>query len=356
VDFKRICITGGAGFVGSNLAIAIQRAQSGPEVTVVDSLKRRGSELALSRLRAEGVPFVHGDIRCPEDLADLEGFDLLIDCSAEPSVQAGATGSPAYVLQTNLVGTINLLEAARVRGAATLLLSTSRVYPLDRINALDVEETPTRFEWRQGQGVPGLSEYGLAEAFPLDGVRSFYGASKLASEYLLQEYHYAYGMPALIDRCGVLAGPWQMGKVDQGVVTLWVARHVFGKPLDFIGFGGTGKQVRDLLHIDDLAALVTKQCAASASWNGPVYNVGGGNKVSASLHELTEICRDVSGNQIEIGSVPDTSPMDVRICLSDARKVRETYHWEPERSVRDIVSDIHEWITSDRERLAAILG
>jgi len=356
VDFKRICITGGAGFAGSNLAIAIRNAEPGAVITCVDSLKRRGSELTLPRLRENKIAFVHGDIRCPEDLADLPKFDLLIDCSAEPSVHAGVSGSPAYVLQTNLSGTINILEAARVRGAAVLFLSTSRVYPLNRINALEVDETPTRYEWRAEQGVAGLSEFGIAEGFPLDGVRSYYGATKLASEYLLQEYHYAAGVPALINRCGVLAGPWQMGKVDQGVMTLWVANHLFGRPLKYIGYGGTGKQVRDALHIDDLAALALKQCARSGQWKGQVYNAGGGNKVSTSLHELTEICRDVTGRRVDIGSVPETSPMDVRIFITDSRKVREAYHWEPSRSVRDIVTDIRAWIESDRERLSAILG
>lgn len=355
MDFKRICVTGGAGFVGSNLAIAIRQAHPRVEVTSVDSLKRRGSELTLPRLRAHGITFVHGDIRRPEDLAELPAFDLLLDCSAEPSVHAGASGSPAYVLHTNLTGTIHLLEAARMRGAAVLFLSTSRVYPMDRINALAVEELSTRFEWRQDQGVPGLSPFGIAEDFPLDGVRTYYGATKLASEYLLQEYQYAAGLPALINRCGMLAGPWQMGKVDQGVVTLWVARHVFGRKLNYIGYDGSGKQVRDILHIDDLAALVLRQCADTANWKGQVFNAGGGNKVSVSLQELTSICQDVTGKRVEIGCVRETSPMDVRIFLTDSRKVNAAYGWMPERSVRDIVSDIHAWIISDRDRLAAIL-
>ncbi len=356
MDFKRICVTGGAGFVGSNLAIAIRKRHSNVDVIAVDSLKRRGSELTLERLRAHGVAFIHGDIRAPEDLDGLPGFDLLLDCSAEPSVQAGASGSPAYVLHTNLTGSIHLFEAARTRGAAVLFLSTSRVYPMDRLNALAVTESPTRYEWKVPAQPSGLSEFGVAEDFPLDGARSFYGASKLASEHILQEYRYAYGVPVLINRCGVIAGPWQFGKVDQGLVALWVARHAFDKKINFIGYGGTGKQVRDLLHIDDLAALVLKQCSATSGWSGQVFNVGGGNKVSVSLVELTAICEDVTGRRVELGRVAETSPMDVRIYLSDARRVRQAYAWNPERSVRDIVGDVYNWIDSDRARLATILG
>ncbi len=356
MEFKTICITGGAGFVGSNLAVAFKKAHPSVEVIAFDSLKRRGSELALERLRAHGIRFIHGDVRCVEDLAELPSFDLLIDCSAEPSVQAGATGSPRYVLQTNLMGTIYCLEAARERGAAVLFMSTSRVYPMDRINALPFADGATRYAWTPDGSVPGLSDEGIGEEFPLAGVRSFYGASKLASEMLLQEYVNAYNVKALINRCGVIAGPWQMGKVDQGVVTLWVARHEFGKPLSYNGYGGHGKQVRDVMHIDDLAALLLKQCASLKNWDGRIYNVGGGNAVSTSLRELTVLCEEVAGKKATIGSVPETSPMDVRIYVTDARRVMKEYGWKPAKGMREIVGDVYRWIQSDRARLETILG
>jgi len=356
VDFKTICITGGAGFVGSNIAIAFKRAHPSLDILAVDYLKRRGSELSLGRLREHGVRFIHGDIRCPEDLAELPAFDLLLDCSAEPSVQAGATGSPAYVLHTNLTGTIHCLEAARARRAAVLFLSTSRIYPMDKINAQPFAEGATRFSWKTESGMKGLSAEGIAEDFPLDGVRSFYGASKLASELLLQEYVNAYGIKALINRCGVIAGPGQMGKVDQGVVTLWVARHIFGKPLSYNGYGGSGKQVRDVMHIDDVVALLLKQCASLKNWDGRVYNAGGGNAGSTSLCELTAICQEVTGKKIAISSVAETSPMDVRIYVTDARHLLRDYAWKPSKGLREIVADVHRWIESDRARLEPILG
>ena len=356
MDFKRICITGGAGFVGSNLAIAIRKANEGVDVVAADSLKRRGSELTLPRLREHGISFVHADIRCPEDVADLPNFDLLIDCAAEPSVQAGATGSPLYVLNTNLAASIHVFEAARLRNAAVLFLSTSRIYPIDRLNALAFDENATRYAWTESQRVQGLSEFGVAEDFALDGVRSFYGASKLGSEHVLQEFRYASNMPVLINRCGVIAGPWQFGKVDQGLVALWVARYAFERKINYLGFGGSGKQVRDILHIDDLADLVLRQCASSRDWRGQVYNVGGGNEVSVSLRELSTLCEEVTGRRVEAGRVDQTSPMDVRIYVTDARKVRKAFQWAPKRSAHGIVSDVYSWVASDRERLAPILG
>jgi CDP-paratose 2-epimerase len=356
MDFKSVLITGGAGFVGASLAVLLRREMLGLAVAALDSLKRRGSELNLPRLQAAGVRFLHGDVRCPEDLDALPDFDLLIDCSAEPSVQAGASGSPRYVLATNLAGTVNCLEAARLRGAAFLFLSTSRVYPITRLNGLPYHEEATRFRWEPDARVPGFSEHGIAEDFPLDGARSFYGASKLACELLVQEYVYNYGMRALVNRCGVLAGPWQMGKVDQGVAALWVARHHFRKPMQYIGFGGHGKQVRDLLHVEDLFDLLARQMQSLSRWDGRVYNVGGGPSVSASLLELTALCEAATGHRVPITPVADTNPVDVRLFLTDARRAQQDFGWRPTRGVEQIVEDIHRWIREHQDTLRGTLG
>jgi len=186
MNFKRIVITGGAGFVGANLLQFFREAYPAIQLTGFDNLKRRGSELNLQRLKRLGIAFIHGDVRCPEDFQALPAFDLLIDCSAEPSVQAGVKGDAYALLNTNLVGTIHCLEAARANGAAFLFLSTSRVYPIPALNGLRFTEKATRFAWEDVQSLPGCSSAGVAEEFPLAGPRSLYGSSKLAGELLLQ--------------------------------------------------------------------------------------------------------------------------------------------------------------------------
>jgi CDP-paratose 2-epimerase len=309
----------------------------------------------VPRLQAAGVRFCHGDIRCAEDLESLPEFEVLIDCAAEPSVQAGVGGSPRYVLNNNLVGTIHCLEAAHRRQARFVLLSTSRVYPIGALGRLPFHEAATRFCWDTAEGVPGFSPYGIAETFPLEGARSFYGASKLASELLLQEYVYGTGMKAVINRCGILAGPWQMGKVDQGVITLWVAHHYFQRPLRYTGFGGQGKQVRDLLHVDDLFDLLMLQLQAPAVWDGRLFNIGGGTQVSVSLQELTELCVAATGRRIAIQGVPETNSVDLRIYLSDFRKATDELGWRPRRGPAQIVADIHRWIDDHHQQLATIL-
>jgi CDP-paratose 2-epimerase len=251
-----VLITGGAGFVGSTLAIAIRRAHPGTTVIAFDNLRRRGSEMNLPRLKAEGVRFVHGDVRSLADLAAIRPApDLILECSAEPSVLAGYGGSPEYLIHTNLTGCFHCLEIARQSKADFLLVSTSRVYPVAPINGLCFEETETRFRLRPGQSVAGASEFGISEEFPLHSARSLYGMTKLAAELMVAEYGDAYGIRFVIDRCGLLTGPWQMAKADQGVVAFWVAAHCLNRGRKYFRFGGTGKQVRDFLHIDDFAIL-----------------------------------------------------------------------------------------------------
>lgn len=272
---KRLLITGGAGFVGSSLALLFREAYPDWQIVCFDNLRRRGSELNLSRLQRRGIRFCHGDVRHCSDLEAVGKVDRIIECSAEPSALAGFDGAASYVVDTNLVGTVNCLEMARRDQAELIFLSTSRVYPYEALNELPFQETPTRFEWCADRARAGLSDQGVTEEFPLEGARTLYGATKLCAELLIREYVSMYDVRAIINRCGVLTGPWQMGKVDQGFPVLWAARHHFGGTLSYIGFGGSGKQVRDLMHVEDLFELLQHQWGHLAIHNGQVYNVGG---------------------------------------------------------------------------------
>lgn len=356
MNFRHILITGGAGFAGSSLATLFKEHFAGVKVTALDNLMRRGSELNLAHLRKYGVEFAHGDVRCRDDFQNLGKFDLLIDCSAEPSVHAGTSGSPRKVIDINLNGTINCLEAARENGAAVLFLSTSRVYPIEPIRNLNCTETETRFELNAAQSLPGVSSKGIAENFPLEGARSFYGSTKLASEYFLQEYVYNCGLRGLINRCGLLTGARQMGRVDQGVITLWLARHIYQKPLKYIGFGGTGKQVRDLLDIRDLFDLIVKQTAQPDCWNGSVFNAGGGREVSVSLKELTAFCQTLTGKKVPVTPQAETAAVDIPVYLTDNTRVEKQFGWRPERDVETTLKDIAAWIEENKAGLESVFS
>jgi len=351
----RILITGGAGFVGSNLALLLAQ-QRGDQVVAFDNLHRRGSELALVRLRNGGVDFVHGDIRNPEDIEGLPGPDLIIECSAEPSVHAGYDGNARYLLNTNLVGTVNCLDYARHHDSEVIFLSTSRVYSIPGLRGLPLQCEGERLVVAPGESGPGWSDRGIAEDFPTTGPRSLYGASKLASELLIEEYHAAYGIPTIVNRCGVLTGPWQMGKIDQGFFVLWAARHLYGGTLSYNGFGGAGHQVRDVQHVADLFDLISRQIDAFDRYNGQTYNVGGGTELSISLAELTSLCAARTGRSLALGTDATTGPVDIPYYVTNADRVREATGWSPTYSVETILDEILEWLDCHRAELERVLG
>lgn len=355
--YRRVLIAGGAGFIGSTLAVALKAAGLAETVVALDNLKRRGSELAPTRLAASGVEFVHGDIRNPADILDLDPFDAILECSAEPSVHAGYGASPAYVVDTNLGGTMVLLEAARRWQSVFLLLSSSRVYPIAGLKALPLRETAMGLDLATDDAGPGWSWRGISEDFPLDGLRSLYGGTKLAGEVMAAEYGAAYDFPVIVNRCGVVAGPWQMGKVDQGFVTLWIARHLFGGDLAYMGFGGLGLQKRDVLHSDDLADLVVRQLDDVTGAAARIWNVGGGRDgCTVSLAEMTALAERVTGNQVRIGRVAETRTADIAWYVTDSRRVIEATGWRPTRTVETIAEDIARWLVDHRRIVEPILG
>ena len=356
---KQILITGGAGFVGSTLAIGLKKKYPGYGVFAFDNLKRRGSELNLIRLKEAGIAFIHGDIRNPEDFEGIEHLDIVIDASADPSVLSGIQSPVMPLINSNLFGTINCLELANKYKAAFIFLSTSRIYPIKNLEAAAFEELETRFIWKDEQRLRGISSKGVREDFPLEGSRSFYGSTKLASELMITEYNELRGLQTIINRCGVISGPWQMGKVDQGVLVLWLARHYFKGELAYIGYGGSGKQMRDVMHADDLLDLIDHQIHHLNLYDGQTLNVGGGLDVSFSLMELTQICEEITGNKINIKPIKENRVADVRIYVSDCtqlEKLTQPHSWKPKRNMKQLVSETFNWMRDHEKDLKNILA
>ena len=352
----RILITGGAGFVGSSLALSWKRSRPDDELIALDNLGRAGSELAIDRLKRAGVGFIHGDVRNPEDFDQVESAELVIDCAAEPSVQAGYGSSSAYLVQNNLFGTVNCLEFCKRHGAGLIFLSTSRVYPIAGLRALPLAEKGDRLELKELASGPGWSQSGVRTDFPMEGSRTLYGATKLASELLIQEYCAMYGLAAVLNRCGVIAGPWQMGRVDQGFFTLFAARHLWRDPLQYIGFGGTGKQVRDVLHVEDLFDLVEQQARNLKAGSAPICGVGGGHANSVSLKELSSLCAERCDGPLEIGSSPETHPADVPYYVNDNQAITNATGWRPRRNLETLLDDVFRWLRDREPELRPLLG
>ncbi|MCM8542971.1 MAG: NAD-dependent epimerase/dehydratase family protein [Lentisphaeraceae bacterium] len=345
---KKILVTGGAGFVGSNLAIGLKEHFQDCEVLVLDNLMRRGSELNLIRLKENGIGFVHGDVRIPSDLEAVGSVDFLIECSAEPSVLAGADGNPNYVVQTNLNGAINCAEFCRKHNAGMVFLSTSRVYSIGDLCNADIKTGETRYELTDNQSVSGISSKGITEDFSTKGFKSFYGASKFAAEVVLEEYRQMFKWPIIINRCGLIAGPWQFGKADQGIVSFWIQAHLSGRNLKYIGFDGLGKQVRDVIHIKDLTRLVIEQLQSPDKFSKDVFNVGGGLESSFSLQELTGLCQDVTGCKIDITAEKKERYADIPVFITDCHKISAHSKWKIELNVEDVVQDVYNWLQNNR--------
>lgn len=352
----KILITGGAGFIGSSISLTLKEKYPKYTIIVLDNLKRRGSELNLPDFNKVGIKFIHGDIRNNEDIDSVGFFDILIEASAEPSVMAGLNTDPKYIINNNLYGSINCFNACLKHNAKLIFLSTSRVYPINRIEKANFIEEETRFSFSEEQLEKGISKLGISEELNLFGARSFYGTTKLSSELFIQEYSAFYGMESAITRFGVVSGPRQMGKTDQGVVTLWMAKHYWKQPLKYIGYGGLGKQVRDILHIDDLIRLIDLQIHNTKIFTGKIYNAGGGIKSSASLLEMTSICEKITGNIIDIKPELTRRSADLRIYISDNSKIENEIGWKPQKHSQDIFQDIFDWISSNETKLKNILS
>jgi len=336
----KVFITGICGFVGSSIAKTLLQCHSNLQIIGLDNFSRKGSELNISELTNLGIDLIRGDIRSQSDIDGLPKADWVIDCAANPSVLAGLDGqsSSRQLMEHNLIGTINLLEYCKNHKAGLILLSTSRVYSASELAALPVQSSEDRFEL-QDCDVRGASSLGISEGFPTTAPLSLYGASKLASETLILEYGECFDFPVWLNRCGVLAGAGQFGKADQGIFSYWIHSFRENKPLKYIGFQGTGHQVRDALHPNDLVPLVTRQML-EPDWEAPkIINLGGGVQNSMSLKELSSWCGDRFG-QNEVIASQEERPMDAPWIVMDSTTAQNAWNWSVKTEIEQILEEI----------------
>jgi CDP-paratose 2-epimerase len=356
----RILITGGSGFVGAQLAFYFVKRRH--RVTVMDNLVRRGSELNLPLFQREGIEFVHGDVRNREDFANLEGaVDVLVDASAQPSLVYGYA-NPVFDLTNNTFGLVNALEFARARGCPLVFFSTNRVYSADRINALPRREGATRWTWDEAawaatpeaERARGFDPaHGIAEDFSVDGGQhGIYGLSKVMADLACQEYADAFGVATVINRCGVLAGEGQFGKSEQGWTAWWAIAHHFGLPLRLIGWGG--KQLRDVLFIEDVCRLVEKEMEQVGRIRGQVFNIGGGLGQTVSLVEATELMRRKFGSSVPVTIQAEARKADLAIYATDTRKAQRVLGWAPRIGIEEGFDRIIAWVRENEDSLRGL--
>jgi CDP-paratose 2-epimerase len=352
-----VLVTGGCGFAGSHVAIHLR--EKGHAVSVMDNLVRRGSEANIAVLNRHGISFHHGDVRNPEDLANLpSGIDLICDTSAQPSVVTGYA-NPVFDITNNGIGAIHILEYARPRRIPLIFWSTNRVYSADRLNSLSRRETSTRFEydpdaWNRiplEQRPAGFHPiHGVSEEFSIDGgQRSIYGLSKLIADAACQEYAQAYDLPIVVNRFGVITGIGQFGHTDQGWVAWWAIAHWLNLPLTYLGW--QGKQVRDILFVEDMLSLLELQISQIQRFRGEVFNLGGGAANSVSLCEATKSMQEISSRSTSIANLDKPRQGDIVVYWTDSRKAEQQLGWHPRTDLHTGFTRIFEWIRKNETEI-----
>jgi CDP-paratose 2-epimerase len=339
----KIFITGICGFVGSTIALSLIEHFPNYEVFGIDNFVRSGSWLNKPLLEERGIKVFYGDIRQANDLEVIPRADWLIDAAANPSVLAGVDGktSSSQLVQYNLSGTTNLLEYCKKYQAGFILLSTSRVYSIPALSSLQMQVQNEAFTPYANQPFPvGISVSGVSETYSTTPPVSLYGSTKFCSEHISLEYGLTYQFPVWINRCGVMAGAGQFGHPGQGIFAYWIHSFKEKQPLKYIGFGGTGYQVRDCLHPKDLISLLDKQFKEPFESKKPrLINVSGGVENCRSLAQLTDWC----GLRFKPMSVEHTHierPFDIPWMVLDSMLAEEIWDWKPTIKIENVLTEI----------------
>ena len=335
----KILITGGCGFVGTNLALFLK--QKNHKISSLDNLSRKGSKYNLKLLNNEKIKNYRIDIENDRKILKIPKFDLIIDCCAEAAVEVSKNNFEK-VINTNLLGTINILKKAKIDKSKIIFLSSSRVYPINSLKDL-VDKKKLKKSLKINKM--------FNENSNINGPKTIYGVTKLASEMFIEEFSYAFKMKYIINRCGVISGPLQFGKQDQGFISLWIWRHLMKKKLSYIGYEGLGNQVRDVLHIDDLSELINIQIKNLNKINNTLFTVGGSKKSYTSLKKLTEMCHKITGNKLLMSKIKKTSIYDIPYFITDNSKVTRAYGWKPKKNISNIIKDTYRWLKINKSNL-----
>jgi CDP-paratose 2-epimerase len=330
---RRILITGGAGFIGSNLAERLLQTPK-TQVRIFDNLSRAGVTRNLAWLesmaKAGNLEFVEGDVR---DAAAVSSAVSDVDEIYHFAAQVAVTTSlqnPVTDFQINALGTLNVLEAARLSGRRPFVLYTSTNKVYGALDSVPVVAERTRYRARDE------AFRGVTEAQPLD-FHSPYGCSKGTADQYVHDYARIFDLPTVVFRMSCIAGPRQFGNEDQGWVAHFLYSVLAGRPITIYG---DGLQVRDILHVHDLVDAMLKASAASSVTAGKVYNLGGGLDRAASVIEMLRAIESETGRSLHL-AYKDVRPGDQPIYIADTTRLEGDTGWRPRYSIAQILDHIH---------------
>jgi CDP-paratose 2-epimerase len=336
---KNYLITGGAGFIGANYVHRLLRR--GEKVTLYDNLSRAGAPRNLAWLKEtfgeQAFTLVVGDVReAPKITEAARGSDVIVHLAGQVAVTT-SVADPRADFEANALGTLNVLEAARLSGRNPIFIyaSTNKVY--GRMEDVALAEEPTRWRYKD------LTN-GCPESQPLD-FHSPYGCSKGAGDQYVRDYARIYGLRSIVFRQSCIYGPRQFGIEDQGWVAWFIIAAVMGRPITIYG---DGKQVRDVLHVDDLLNAYDLAIEKIDIAKGRVYNLGGGpENVMSVWAEFGPLLEKLLGKPIEFAR-GDWRPGDQRVFYADVRKAGKELGWTPKIGVEDGVKMLFEWVRENK--------
>jgi CDP-paratose 2-epimerase len=307
-------------------------------VRVLDNCSRAGTEknrAHLESLAAAGLELVDGDVRDAAVVAEAcADADAIFHLAAQVAV-TDSVRDPRNDFEVNALGTLNVLEGARLSGRSPVVVYTSTNKVYGGLEDLEARQLETRYE------LPALPD-GVPETRPVD-FHSPYGCSKGAADLYAIDYARIYGIPAVSLRQSCIYGPWQYGNEDQGWIAHFLIRALRGDPITLYG---DGRQVRDVLFVDDLVELYDAVLAAPEKIAGRAFNVGGGPGLTVSLLEFLEHIRTAEGLDVEV-SFDDWRPGDQRVYVSDVRRVADELGWRPSTSLADGTRKLRSWLESN---------
>lgn len=339
----KILVTGGCGFVGANICLHLKKRNH--NIFSLDNLSRKGSSFNLKVLKKNNIKNFNIDIFNYNKIKKLTKFDLIIDCCAEAAVEV-SKNEIDRVINTNFIGTLNVLKKIKKDKSKIIFISSSRVNSIEEINNI----VKKKFLKNKLKITKKINEN-----FSTLKPKSIYGLTKFASEMLIEEFSYAFKIKYIINRCGVIAGPLQFGKVDQGFVSLWIWNHIIKKKLKYIGYGGNGHQIRDILHIYDLCDLIELQIKNFNKNNNTLFTVGGSKNSYTSLIELTKKCEKITKNKIKFSKQSKSSIYDIPYFITDNSKIQRAYNWKPKRNMKQIIKDTYNWLIVNKKQLKRYL-
>lgn len=338
-------VTGGAGFIGCNVARRL--LQLSHEVVILDDLSRRGTRENLEWLRGQGkVTFIKQDVRDAAGVRDAvaahDDADVLLHLAGQVAVTTSVT-DPRSDFDINALGTFNVLEAVRASRGRPIVLyaSTNKVY--GNMEHEGVALQGERYGYKR-------LKRGVGETTPLD-FHSPYGCSKGAADQYVRDYARIYGLRTVVFRQSCIYGTRQFGIEDQGWVAWFTIAAVLERPLTIFG---DGRQVRDVLFVDDLAACYMQAVERIDRAAGEIYNVGGGTANQLSLLELLELLSRRLGRTIT-PAFADWRPGDQKVFVSDVSKAKQELGWAPQVSAAAGVEQLIEWVGAERAMLERVL-